>query len=134
MPKSFKIQELVDKATYEKWGDKSIWFLDPVMLNLIQYFRNTFGPITINNWHIGGDRQWSGLRTPRSPYYKQWSQHSFGRAADMLFSDVTPSEIDKYILDNEYDMKRMGLGGVELGKTWNHIDSRLTDKLIKFYR
>jgi len=131
--KNFKVQEFVDPYTYSQFGDKSIWFIDTDLLKLVQLLREEYGPIIINNWHTGGERRWSGLRTTKSPYYKQYSQHSFGRAADMLFEGTTVKSVSDMILNREYDWHRMGLGGIELNKSWLHIDTRNTNKLIKFY-
>ena len=132
--KNFTIQEFVDPDTYNKFGDKSIWFIDQTLLRIVQQLRDEFGPITINNWDSGGNRKWSGLRTNSSPYYKPYSQHSFGRAADLLFTDTSIDDVSKSILSREYDWKRMGLGGIELGKSWLHIDTRNSNNLVKFYR
>ena len=131
--KNFKIQEFVDPSTYAKHGDKSIWFIDQSLLRIVQQLRDEFGPITINNWHEGGDRKWSGLRTSKSPWYKTYSQHSFGRAADLIFRETTADDVSKVLLTREHDWKRMGLGGIELGKSWLHIDTRNSKELIKFY-
>jgi hypothetical protein len=131
--KNFIIQEFVDQATYQRFGAKSEWFIDQKLFNITQVLRNKFGPMTINNWHSGGNRNWSGLRTNSSPYYKPYSQHSFGRAVDIIFKDVTAEEASKYILDNEIHFITFGLGGIELGKSWLHIDVRNSGKLIKFY-
>jgi len=132
--KNFVIQEFVDKATYERFGDKSEWFIDPRVFKIAQLVRDLFGPVTINNWHAGGPRQWSGLRTGNSKYYTTYSQHSFGRAIDMNFKDAEIKEVTKYILDNEFTFRKLGLGGIELDKTWLHLDVRNSDELIKFYK
>ena len=132
--KNFILQEFVDKATYDRFGKKSEWFIDQRLFNISQVLRNKFGPMTINNWHSGGSRNWSGLRTNKSPYYKPYSQHSFGNAIDIIFKDVTAEEAAEYILNNETHFRTFGLGGIELGQSWLHIDVRNSDKLIKFYK
>ena len=38
--KNFYVHELVDKGTYEKFGDSSIWFLDPKAFPILQHFRD----------------------------------------------------------------------------------------------
>jgi hypothetical protein len=66
-PKYFKTHELVDKQTYEKFGEKSLMFFDIRILKFIDGLREYFNePITINNWHVGGRYENRGLRSPNS--------------------------------------------------------------------
>lgn len=97
--KYFKLHELVDKDTYNNTPHHKLWWaLDDRILKAIDILREEIGvSITINNWHWGKDRQWSGLRVPSSPYYSQWSQHSFGRAVDMLFTGINATDARKKI-------------------------------------
>ena len=98
-PKHFIIEELVDKKTYESTPEWKLWAaFDDRLLKTIDFLREEIGvPITINNWKWGGDRQWSGLRPPESPYYSQWSQHSYGRAVDMIFKGIPAPEVRQKI-------------------------------------
>ena len=126
-PKYFKVHELVDHWTYEKYGDGSLKFLDPRILITIDNVRAFLGkPITVNNWKWGGPREWSGLRTPKSPYYSRYSQHTHGRAIDFLVSGMTPAEVDKKILDNSELFPY--LTRMEKDRpTWTHIDCANND-------
>ena len=125
--KHFEVYELVDPMTYTERGDKSWHLLDPKMLKLIDVLRDWLGPATINNWYWDGHRENSGLRTPQSPYYRKYSQHSFGRAFDMLFKNYTAEEVRAIIEDRIDELLALtGLDSitVENGVAWLHIDNR----------
>jgi hypothetical protein len=78
--------------------------------------------MVINSYKWGGDRGWSGLRTKNSKYYSPTSQHSLGKAIDAVFSKYDVEEVRQYILDNQEEFPH--IGGVELGVSWLHIDTR----------
>lgn len=82
----FSIHELVPPHVFHKRGEKAWELLDERLLITLDRLRSRYGQMTINNYHWGKDREWSGLRTSDSPYYSALSQHSFGRAADCLFA------------------------------------------------
>jgi len=135
-PDHFIIQEYISPGLFEELALKgrlsSAWELfDERLLRLDDQLRNRFGPITINNWHIGGNRHWSGLRTPDSPYYSKTSQHSFGRASDKKFADVEEEYVQEYILANPNEFPL--LNSLELGVSWVHSDVRNCER-IKTYR
>ena len=55
--KDFVIEEFVPEEIYQQFGDKSIWFIDPKIIRIAQFFRDRYGlPITINDWHNGGNK------------------------------------------------------------------------------
>lgn len=95
--KHFVIEELVDKKTFESTSEWKLWIaFDDRLLKAIDFLREEFGvSVTINNWKWKGEagRQWSGYRPAGTPYHTQWSQHSFGRAVDMLFSGIPAPEV-----------------------------------------
>ena len=103
---NFDIREFIPKLIWDKWGTNSTWFVNPKIVSIAEfyksffttYFKNKYGNekvvtvlIVINNWHTGGVKQWSGLRLPQSPDYREQSQHSFINAFDcelfIVFSD-----------------------------------------------
>ena len=118
----FIIEELVPPIVFNARGILAWELLDAGMLRVLDRLRDKFGPMTINNWKWGGSREWSGLRIPISPYYSQYSQHSFGRAFDIVFQDVDVNTVREYILNNQYEFPE--IGGVELETSWLHIDGR----------
>ena len=127
----FSIKELVPKHVYEARGDKAWELLDSRALAMLDKLRDKFGVITVNNWHLGGDRNWSGLRTPDSPFYSAYSQHTFGRAFDCLFTSTTAEEVRQYILHHQSEFEF--ICSMELGTSWLHFDVRNTHRMKTFY-
>jgi len=128
--KHFKIQELVPQHVYEARGDKAWELLDKNALIALDAVRDAFGAITVNNWHIGGKRNWSGLRTSDSPYYSPYSQHSFGRAFDCIFATRTAAQVRQAILNNRDDFPLVQ--AMELDTSWLHFDVRNTHRIKTF--
>lgn len=126
----FDIEELVPPHVYEERGYKAWELIDERILRTIDTLRDNLGSATINNYRWGGDRKWSGLRTPESEFYRPYSQHSFGRAVDMVFSKVTAEEARQHIFANKE--KYPYIYAVELGVSWLHIDCRNTDRIFTF--
>lgn len=129
----FKAHEFIPPHIYNKWGERSFMFIDDRILKMMDYIRENIGaPITINNYKWNGDRQWSGLRTPDSPWYSELSQHSFGRAVDFLVKGYTPQEVhvllDKWLrYSDEFRSIVTSITVEEYkdgGITWVHIDIR----------
>lgn len=130
--KHFEIYELVSKDLYHlKW--ESAWrYVPEDLITAIDTIKERFpkGTMTINNYFWGGDREWSGLRTPDSKYFSLTSMHSFMRAVDAVFSDYDVEEVRQDIIDNPSIYPT--IKGLELGVSWLHIDCRNEDKLITF--
>lgn len=139
--KNFLVEEFVPQKIYEKYGDASLWFVDPKIVNIAQLIRDYFGKsMTINNWHNGGSFNYRGFR-PDSFYY-QWnadisaytskrkgklSQHRMGRAIDFNISGMTADEVREEILKNEEMWIEAGVTTMEdaaYSKTWIHLDCR----------
>lgn len=123
--KNFSIQEFVPKETYAKWGDKSIMFIDPRLVDVAQALRDKYGPLVIN----GGQYNYSGYRPPTCSVGAKESQHRFGRAIDCKFKQMTVQEVYKDILDNENYWIKKGISTLEnILKTpsWLHVDIRWT--------
>ncbi len=128
----FNIHELVPEHIYEKYGQKAWRFIDDRLIETIDTLKDDFplGTMSINDYVWGGDRNWSGLRTPKSEYYSETSMHSFGRAIDAIFSHYTAEEVRSYIIDNQDTYKH--IKGIELGVSWLHIDIRNENNLVMF--
>lgn len=128
---NFSLHEFIDKKTYKKWGEASIWFIDPRIIQVAQFIRTRHNkPVTINSWTSGGQYQYSGFDPPGG-YRKatSLSQHRFGRAIDVKISGMTPQELYKDIIDNQDLYMKIGLTTVENiahTKSWNHLDCRET--------
>jgi len=130
--KHFTLHELVPPHIMRTRGDKAWQLLDDRLLMTLDRLRDNYGRITVNNWHWDGDRQWSGLRTPGSPYYSETSQHSFGRAADCTFRDVTAEIVRQDILANIDNKTFEFINSIELGVAWLHFDVRNCDRILAF--
>lgn len=124
LTKNFSLDEYIPKELYLQYFRLKPHFLfgmlDVRLVQADQKLRDYFGACTINNWFTGGDRQWSGIRTPESSYYKPLSQHSYGRASDKLFN-VTAEEVRIYIRKN---WRELGYTCIEKDTSWTHSDVR----------
>jgi len=126
--KNFELQEFVDPVTYMIRGQKSIELIDPRLIKLAQFFHDYFKvPITINNWQSGGQYKESGLRTWLSKTGAVYSQHKYGRAADLKLEGLEPEEVRKEIRRMWHEFKAAGLTTIEKDTpNWVHIDVRFT--------
>lgn len=125
----FKIEELVDKATFEKFGDNAWLFLDKTALITLQQLRNTFGPLTVNDWHWGGNFEYSGFRHPQCSIGAKLSQHKFGRAFDVKSTDFSAQEMQDYILAYPEKFPYITrMENAEHTKKWLHFDVALTNE------
>lgn len=129
--KNFVIQEFVPKEIYEKWGDKSIWFVRPEVIKLAQFYRDYFGAsVTVNNWSSGGNFNYRGFRPPNCAIGASLSQHRFGNGFDCNIKGITPDEARAEIMKNQEAFMAAGLTTLEDGniaKTWIHSDLRTTN-------
>jgi len=127
---NFILQEFVPKGIWEKYGEKSIWFIDYRIVTIAQFFRERYGkPITINDWHKDGNRTQSGLRYWNTAIGASMSQHKFGRAIDMkwLQEKMFMNIIRQDIKDWQNEFLECGLTTIEEGTdSWIHADTRYT--------
>lgn len=128
----FSLHELLPPDVYYKRGEMGWQLLDERLLRSIDALRDRYGPMTVNNWRWGGNREWSGLRTPDSTYYSLYSQHTFGRAADCLFVEISSEEVRREILDYPDDEAHKLIQSVELDVDWLHIDVRNCDRIMTY--
>lgn len=134
LSRNLYLDEYIPRQLYEKYKGREhllINALDPRLIVADQALRDEFGPVIINNWWGGGDRNWSGLRTPGSPYFSQLSQHTFGRASDKIFTRHDANQVREYI---DTFWRELGISAIELGVSWVHSDVRynIIGNLIKF--
>ena len=132
--KHFEIHELVPPKVYNDRGEKAWQLIDPKLIAIIDALREEFGAATINNYKWNGARMWSGLRTKDSPYYSKYSQHTFGRAADILFKDHTADEVRKAITSNPDKWLAICPSQTYEDKvSWLHIDVRNSHPCITMF-
>lgn len=130
--KHFIIQELVSPGTYNARGEKAWQLLDGRMLITLDRLRERYGKMIVNNWKWGGNREWSGLRTADSPWFSTYSQHSFGRAADVKFADVTAESVRQDILQNPDEFTFEFINSFEENTSWLHFDVRNSTRILTY--
>lgn len=134
------LREYVSPEVWKRHGEKAIRFIDPDLiladLALVKNLEDELNrpiSIIINNWHYGGDRVASGLRTPDSSYYRITSAHAWGRASDKLFEfkdggkERVPNQaVYDHVLNNQELYAAMGIRRmehIEDAPTWLHWDT-----------
>ena len=61
--KNFRLEELVCDHVFKKYGQTAWQFLDPRLIQTLNYIRDKINkPMEINNYHWGGGDSQSGLR------------------------------------------------------------------------
>lgn len=129
---NFSLKEFMPSNLYSKWGNASIWFIDPKIITLAQFIRDHFGASMTINGKIGSKTfNYRGFRPPTYKGGGKLSQHRFGRAIDFNIKGITPNDIRKEILSNSKEFMSMGLTVLEHEKyapTWVHADIRTTNK------
>ncbi len=126
----FDIHELVPPNVFRARGEKAWQLLDVRALQTLDALRKAYGQITVNDYHWGGVRKESGLRTPTCHYYRPYSQHSFGRAFDCIFHEYDVDAVRQDILTEAVNLPH--IRGIELDVSWLHFDCRNSDRLITF--
>lgn len=126
---NFYLEEFIPPEYYDVFSkQRLLQLIDGRIIKMAQFLRDRFGrPLYINTWKDLGDYSQSGLRTYNSRYYSPTSQHTFGRAIDIKFSDISPKEVFEDIVSNykEYgDSFITTVEDVEYTPTWIHVDCR----------
>lgn len=136
---NFYLDEFVDPSTYAARGKRSIELIDMRIVYACQYIRDHLGYITVNNWanyKNGKKYVESGLRSPFTKTGAKFSQHKYGRAADIKVAGKSPAEVHAFIKAHEqFFIERQWITTMEElddTPTWTHIDCRFTglDKLL----
>jgi len=128
--KNFWLQEFLPPDLYEMSPQSGIWMIDRRIINIAQFIRERYGkPVTINNWHSGGQYKESGFRNPFTKTGALLSQHKFGRAIDAKIDGLHPEEIREDIRQNYALFRVVGLTTIEVDTpTWVHMDCRNTNQ------
>ena len=134
-PEHFKIQELVDRKTFEEYGESAWMFLNPLVLMSLEGLRLFLeSPIIVNNWTIGGKYEFSGFRPRACNVGADYSQHRFGNAFDVKCQKFTPIEILQKIMNNQDNSLFQYITTIEdtaYTPSWTHIDCRNIPNRIK---
>lgn len=126
--KHFIVQEFIDPITYSKLGDDSISLIDPKLIAIADFIREDTGlPVTINNWHNGGQYYESGLRNKDSKTGAPKSTHKLGMGMDVKIKDWGGKEWYEYVKKNFKKLYDLGLRRIEdktIATTWGHMDTK----------
>lgn len=145
----FDARELVPRHIWEQFGENSTWFISDKIVHILEFYKSFWYTyykkkddrvkavlIRVNNWHTGGGKQWSGLRTARCTEGAANSQHRYKSAVDceiviqMADGSVTEAdykEVHRVILENEREFMANGVTCIEdpaIATGWLHSDTR----------
>ncbi len=127
---NFEIEELVPPEIFERFKDKSTWFIDQRLVNILEFLRSILKTsITVNNWHTGGQYHESGFRMPTTETGSKLSQHKRGAAVDVKCHGLSVKQVYDVIMAHEKEFMALGLTtmeNIESTPTWNHCDVRWT--------
>lgn len=126
----FDWQELVPPEIFKAPPATGFAILfDPRLLITLIRLRERYGkPITCNNWHREGGSFRNRVLRPFGTIPKggsSFSQHFFGRAADLDVSGMTAAEVRADMQKNPKDPAFEYITCVEDNVTWVHFDVRL---------
>ena len=139
----FCIEELVDKAVFDKYGNSAWKFLDETILETLLVIREGLGkPISVNNWKYGGKFSQRGLRHNMSSLVKNkkriyLSAHIFGKAFDFGVTGMSAVDVRKWIVENEdlFPFKirlERNMNGKPI--SWVHVDTMSDESKPKVYQ
>jgi len=124
----FDLREFIDPVTYQARGEDSIGLINKKLIAIAEFVRTKLGkPVTINNWHTGGQYKESGLRNPNSKTGAKLSQHKLGNAIDCKVNGYGGNEWYQFVKDNAKELFNLGVRRIEdknIATTWLHIDCK----------
>lgn len=139
--KHFKIYELVGKRVYSKYGESAWKFIDPKLIDNIDWLRDSLNKkITANTWFWGGRFSQRGLRhnlsaiTVKKTLKKSiyLSAHIFGKALDFDVEGMTAKEVRNYIIKHKKELPHPCR--LEDGVSWVHMDVIDTGKKVYVFK
>lgn len=143
----FCIEELVDKVTFKRDGERAWRYFHTDLLRVLLFIRfNIDKSMTINDWKWGGRFSQRGLRTNICSIVKgktlkgklYLSAHSLGMGLDFDVKGMTADEVRDWIQSVEDSLPRkirLEHKFAKSGKTitWVHIDVFFENKNPKVY-
>lgn len=124
----FVLQEFIDPVTFEQEGENAITFIDNKLIDINEFIRVESGlPITINDWHKGGQFKESGLRNKDSITGAKKSAHKIGKATDSKIKGWSGKEWYDFVVKHAKKLYDLGLRQIEdksLATTWGHLSTR----------
>lgn len=132
----FKVHELVCPHVYKKYGDRSLMFADPRLLEWLEWFRNAIGrAVIINTYGGGGKYNQRGYRCNVCPIVMDktidndmyLSAHTRFQAVDFSVNDMSDAEVRVWIMNHAKEMPyRIRMEKDTVG--WTHIDVAVDPK------
>ncbi len=119
----FKLEEIVDKRTFDQFGIKCWQLFDDTALTMLDDFREFIGvPVTCNNWHEGGTFSFRGYRPGWCTVGAPKSPHRKGKGFDVDVQDMTPEEVRQKVLANQDNPLLKFINRIEAKVNWFHFD------------
>jgi hypothetical protein len=126
--KNFVLQEFINPDTYKAKGEQSLYLIDKKLIDIAQFLRDDIGkPVTINDWHTGGDFKESGLRDVNTSTGSPRSMHKSGKAIDVKVKGMTGEQWYQYVKKNAKKLYELGLRRIEdrkIATSWCHMDTK----------
>jgi len=126
----FDLEELIPKDEFNFLGEEGWLLLDERIVITNQALRDKFGPITINNWHKGGDRSLSGYRPINCDIGAKRSYHKRGQAVDQVYHNESAAYVRDYIRNNQAEFPYITFMEDYPAMSWVHIDVRISPRSI----
>jgi hypothetical protein len=148
---NFDVREFVPKVIWDKWKENSTWFVNPKIVSIAEFYKSYFTTyykkkignnlvksiaIIVNDWNVGGVKQFSGFRPAFEKTGAELSQHRICNAFDceiyINYSDGSRKEVDykeihEIIQTNQSEFIANGVSSVEhvdYATGWLHTDIR----------
>lgn len=135
----FYLDELFPKEICDKEGAAALVRLHPLLLPILDAFREKVGkPTWVNNWYHGGDIDEAGWRDPKTSTGAAKSQHkqiwqlktqgvyrTVSQAADPHVSKMSGKQLFEVIKNNAAFFYKLGVRRIEdpsITPAWLHID------------
>ncbi len=134
--KFFKIQELIDRATYQKWNGRAWMFFNPNALEALDGLREFFNtPVIVNNWWDGeGNMQYRGYRPENCTVGAKFSEHKKGNAFDCTVTGYMAEDARRIILENQDNPLLRRIMRLEAKVSWVHFDCKEVKNRIYIFR
>ena len=135
-PQYFQPCELLPPEIFSLEGETGLYRMDSRILYTLDKLRLKLGPITINNYHIGGEFQQRGFRTDPNVGAVH-SPHRYGRAVDFDIQGITAEQFRQAVREGKLNNELFYVTRIEDNVNWIHIDvvglPRNMDNPIQFF-